>query len=336
MSIIVFPDKIMIGDFTLTEVGDGFLFDGKVELDELYETGSFRGRFSGYTSGGSSPTLSNVIDKFPFASNSNATDTIDLVEAKNSMAGMSSAIAGFVAGGTNPSPSIISKIDRFYFNSSVNSVNIGDLAAAKQGSTGHSSASHGYVAGGETPTPLNVIEKFSFDISTTVVTNVGTLGRTNRNGAGQSSYTNGYVSGGETGSPATGLSTIEKFSFASDGNSSDVGTLIVSRPRQVGQSSDTSGYTSGGFTSVYINTIERFPFSSDTNSTDVGDLTLARGGAAGQSSTDNGYTSGGIYNSPGGAVQTNVIDKFPFAANLNASSVGNLSLARFYCTGHQH
>jgi hypothetical protein len=40
----------------------------------------FQGSVSGYTSGGS-PT-SNVIDKFPFASDTNATDVGDLVQAR--------------------------------------------------------------------------------------------------------------------------------------------------------------------------------------------------------------------------------------------------------------
>ena len=41
-----------------------------------------------------------------------------------------------------------------------------------------------------------------------------------------------------------------------------------------------------------------------------------------------GYTSGGY----GGGVY-DVIDKFSFASNGNASDVGNLTVARSYCAG---
>lgn len=53
-------------------------------------TPGFQGTTSGYTSGGSNPsplTQYNTIDKFPFASDSNATDVGDLTLASSVRAG---------------------------------------------------------------------------------------------------------------------------------------------------------------------------------------------------------------------------------------------------------
>ena len=53
----------------------------------------------------------------------------------------------------------------------------------------------------------------------------------------------GYAAGGYISSPSN---VIEKFTFASDGDSSDVGNLSTARYDPAGQSSSTHGYTSGG------------------------------------------------------------------------------------------
>ena len=61
------------------------------------------------------------------------------------------------------------------------------------------------------------------------------------------------------------------------------------------------------------------------NATDVGDLTIARTGPDGQSSTTSGLylwrpDSGGRWLN-----MVNTIDKFPFAADGNATNVGDLT-----------
>ena len=91
----------------------------------------------------------------------------------------------------------------------------------------------------------------------------------------------GYTCGGYTGS-STDVDVIDKFSFSSDGNASDVGDLTASRYVPAGQSSTTHGYTSGGDTGSYSNIIDKFSFGSDGNATDVGDLTVSRSFTAGQ------------------------------------------------------
>mgnify|MGYP001598180459 CR=1 FL=1 len=133
----------------------------------------------------------------------------------------------------------------------------------------------------------------------------------------------GYTSGGSSNS-----NIIDKFSFATDGNATDVGDLTVGRYGPAGQSSSTHGYASGGSTSTYFNTIDKFSFTADGNATDVGDLTVARARTAGQSSSTHGYNSGG--NTP---TVVNTIDKFSFTTDGNATDVGDITVARKHVAG---
>jgi len=147
----------------------------------------------------------------------------------------------------------------------------------------------------------------------------------------------GYTSGGEARPSGDCIvATIDKFSFAADGNATSVGGLSQARSGNAGQSSAENGYTSGGIsalsptpTASVCDTIDKFPFSADTPATDVGDLTQARYYAAGQSSFDNGYTSGGWVLGP----VINTIDKFPFATDTNATDAGDLTVIRYIVMG---
>ena len=97
----------------------------------------------------------------------------------------------------------------------------------------------------------------------------------------------GYASGGSDPSVPGQINTVQKYSFTSDANATDVGDLTVTRTDVSGQSSSVSGYSSGG--EPLSNVIDKFPFASDANATDVGDLFLAVTSAAGQSSSASGY-----------------------------------------------
>ena len=140
----------------------------------------------------------------------------------------------------------------------------------------------------------------------------------------------GYASGGSP--PFSGQNVIEKYSFTSDANSSDVGNLTATKFGVAGQSSSDNGYVSAGFipslSPSTANVIEKFPFSSDDNGSDVGDLTKNRNRATGQSSQTDGYTSGGYGVPPGSPLLLNVIDKFPFSSDANASDVGDTTVGR--------
>jgi len=293
---------------------------------------SFQGTVSGYTSGGTdAPGYTNVIDKFPFSSDSNASDVGDLTAAQIG-AGQSSSTHGYFSGGQGTGT--YNKIEKFSFLADGNASDVGDLTGNfLDGFAGHSSSVSGYVSGGGGgPGLRNTIEKFPFSTDSNA-TDVGDLTQARQTTTGQSSPTNGYTSGGDTGSYSN---VIDKFPFATDANASDVGDLTQARRLLAGQNSSENGYTSGGRNpaiSTALNTIDKFPFATDSNATDVGDLTVSRFGPAGQSSSESGYNSGG-YSAPP-FISRNIIDKFPFSSDANATDVGDLTQARRSVAGQQ-
>ena len=140
----------------------------------------------------------NVIDKFPFASDGNATDVGDLTEPRTGVAASASTTHGYGACGDDGSTPVRARntIDKFAFASDGNATDIGDAYHARSFlSGGASSTSSGYAAGGR----------------------------------GSSSTL------GNNPSISVWLDTIDKFSFASDGNGTDVGNLTVGRREVTGQ-----------------------------------------------------------------------------------------------------
>ena len=94
---------------------------------------------------------------------------------------------------------------------------------------------------------------------------------------GASSSTHGYIVGGNH------TYSIGKYSFSTDGNSTNVGDLPANQHKYcAGTSSLTYGYRAAGG-NPYSNIIEYFPFASDSNGTDVGNLTVSRYYVSGQS-----------------------------------------------------
>lgn len=271
----------------------------------------FQGQFEGYVMGGrsndpsvappSSTTEVNVIDKFPFASESTVTDVGDLT------------------------------ITRYSISDGVNSTN------------------HGYGAGGSAPTSMNTIDKFAFG-STGNATDVGDLTYASAYARGHSTPSEGFVSVGRNFSP--NIDTIQKWPFATDANATDVGQLLINRILTIGScTSPTHGYVAGGgnnggptpspfspFGPAAPNdaqNIEKFPFAiSSGTSTEVGDLFLfgkrvLRDGTAFSSPAGEGVLiSGSFYGPPFGT--QSLVQKFPFASDVNATEVGSLQTDRQY------
>ena len=146
----------------------------------------------------------------------------------------------------------------------------------------------------------------------------------------------GYYAGGQ--GPSTLANHVEKYPFSSDANAADVGNLLSTSYNQVGGSSSSShGYMIGGYGKIDV--IQKFSFSVDGNSTDVGDLTQGRDAfSTGTSSTHAYSASGSLF--PPFSSYSNVIDKFPFASNANATDVGDTTIAGHYwadgCSSSTH
>jgi hypothetical protein len=143
-----------------------------------------QGTISGYTSGGFAPPGQqvNIIDKFPFASDANATDVGDLTIARRFAVGQSSTVSGYTSGGA---PSIVNTIDKFPFSADANATDVGDLTQIRQAPTGQSSTESGYSSAGYSPGGYsNTIDKFPFS-SDANATDVGDLTQARMYVAGQ-------------------------------------------------------------------------------------------------------------------------------------------------------
>lgn len=200
----------------------------------------------GYAAGGAAePGTTNVIDKFAFASDDNATDVGDLTEEKQTASSQSSQVSGYVSAGNMPSITpTTNEIEKYPFATDANAADVGDITANRCKLSGTNSESRGYVQGGNTSsstnTPiLNIIDKFPFSTDANS-TDVGDIISTRWDTTGVSSATHGYAVGGTTSSPGgtPGMTNIiEKYSFDTDGNSTDVGDLTEtnyqSSPAQV-------------------------------------------------------------------------------------------------------
>ena len=317
---------------------------------DYFPDAAFQGTTSGYNSGGQGappyPTsVLNVIDKFPFSSDANATDVGDLSAVRDGViAGQSSVDNGYTSGGKTqgagpPYGTALNTIDKFPFSSDGNASDIADLSVARSQGAGHSSIAvgKGYTSGGLTQPPpsSDVIDKFPFS-SDANATDVGNLTIHAFGHGGHSSTTDGYTAGGTTvGAPYGRSNVIDNFPFASNANATDVGDLLGNTLQCTSsQSSTTHGYVCGGQDfATFADVIQKFSFSSNGNATDVGDLTQGRSFAGGQTSTASGYASGG--QTPPSLVKTNVVDKFPFSSDANATDVGDITVARNFSAGQQ-
>ena len=117
-----------------------------------------------------------------------------------------------------------------------------------------------------------------------------------------------------------GTGNIDKWPYATDGNSTDVGQLSLGQIGEVGSSASGSyGFWHGG--SPAQNGITKTSWASDGNSVDTGaDLESARLQCGGQSSSTYGYASGG------GSPYVNIIQKYSFDISSGTTTdVGDLT-----------
>jgi len=306
------------------------------------------GTVSGYVSGGYCPGAGRLdtIQKFPFLSDTNATDVAELTAGVYGPSSASSPVSGYSAGGTTPTA--VTTIEKFPFSSDSNATDIAELSVHINRGGGNQSSADGYTTGGDAPTDpsfagagSNVIQKYPFQ-SDAPASDIGDMAACRFYHSSQSSTENGYSSGGR--GAGGDLESFEKFSFAS-GSSTDLSELGVPNgsPSPAlgcilgGQESETHGYISGGESpAAVVDIIQKFSFATEASTTDVGELTHAMNLTTGQSSTTNGHVSGGIAPSLATPFQFNRMLKFPFSSDTNSSSIGALFNGMFTGGGHQN
>jgi hypothetical protein len=187
-------------------------------------------------------TEKDAIQKISTASDGNATASSATLHTRTyHSSNACSDSHGYHAGGflaTTPGGNVgtalgSTVIQKFAFATDSDGTDVGDLLAQKlQSDAGGSSCSHGYSvgAGGAGIVEQDVIEKWSFATDANA-TDVGNMTSPRGYLAGQSSKTHGYVSGGGYFHPYGGtptVNTIDKYSFSTDGNSTDIGDLSLS------------------------------------------------------------------------------------------------------------
>lgn len=140
------------------------------------------------------------------------------------VASVTSDTKGYTIGGFSPPNSYSNQIYSFPFASLNSRTDHGDLTVAKSWCVGASSAEHGYAMAGWAGSAQNTIEKWTH-ASSANASDVGDLTQNSRgNGAPASSTTSGYMAG-YWDQNANVTSTIQKFSFSSDGNATGVASL---------------------------------------------------------------------------------------------------------------
>ena len=241
----------------------------------LYDLGGHNSATHGYTSGGQ-PTNSGIprvdyIQKFPFASNTNASDIANLFKRISLHAATMSTTYGYCAYGRQTSPGAYHKtIQKFSLTSDVNGTDVGNMVTSTAAAFAVTSATHGYAGGGHGGYPGNTynnqLENWSYASDGNSV-DVGNMTNPNRCMGGLSTTTDGYRTGGGD----TKVDIIDKINFASGGNMTDVGNLVGVWAWHSNSASTTHGYIAGGYAGgSESNMIQKFSFASGGNAVDTG------------------------------------------------------------------
>lgn len=303
-------------------------------------SGNLQATVAGYVAGGvaTGGTHLSSISQYSFTSDGNSTNSGTLATETARAAGQSSSTHGYSSGGNSPNiANYRANIVKFPLVTSATTSEAGNLTVGRSNTQGVSSSFYGYTGGGLTPTLTSVIDKFSFasDGNATVVGN-STSAKTYYTALSGTQY--GYICGGYSPVTDTHYNTIEKFSFSVDGNSTNVGTLAsAGLTYNSSNNSAENGYVTGGYTTgfgSYSSAIQKFSYASDGQAVVVANLQSVKiSQNQGTSSTTSGYVTGGRQ-PPNTYI--NVIEKYPFAADNNATDVGDLITAQIDGSAAQH
>lgn len=189
--------------------------------------------------------------------------------------------SGYMAGDTYSTPN--TSVSRVAFTSETTSIT--GYALASYTTPGYSTESFGYFADGTTHYKLHLMTGAISSVSAATAQTFG---------ARAWNHIAGY---------SNSNSTTNKYTFATNTQSSVASTMSVLRSNSTGVFDANYGYFCGGYTTVNISSIEKIAFSSDTYSTSAAALSVARYIGTGLSGPQNGIVAGG-YN--GTAYETKI------------------------------
>ena len=221
------PVTTLIWKWSFASDNDAVLYGGQLIAGGWGTTGTYS-ITHGYCWGrNNSGPHHNLIDKFNYASEDNATDVGDMTQPGSYISGQSTDTYGYCSGGGPGGHDNV--IDRVSVSTDGNATDVGDIIGNYGYVTGAQSKTHGYVSGGMPSTQgstINNIQKFQF-AATSNASDIADLLNAAMDMAGSSSETHGYCSGGRVNN-STPQNVIQKFSTTSDANSTDVGDLTIS------------------------------------------------------------------------------------------------------------
>ena len=302
--------------------------------DRWYEmatdTPALNGGTRGTFHGGETPTRVDTIDYITIPTQGNAIDFGDTVSGNlRSTSSCSSNTRSVICAGEDGSTPRVVHLQFITFASTGDSTDAADLTVGTRGSASLSNQTRGITANGSTPSYPGTVDFYAI-ASLGNALDFGDQVTARASSGVAASPTRGIFAGGYN--PGT-LSSIESLQIATTGDRVNFGDLSAARnAAALGIISNTvNGYFAGGQTPSQITDINRVAIASFGNGISFGDLTVARQEAGGVSDTTRGVAAGG-YPGPS-ANNTDTIDYFSLATGGEAADFGNLSQARFGCSG---
>jgi len=292
------------------------------------------GSTSGFIIGGrAGSTASDVVDRFPFASDGDAAVSLTTLNVARYQlhAGNDATSCVNVAGGDGTTSD---HSESFPFTAPSTSTNTAGLGnSRRRGISNHTvSGAKGYMSGGFTFPNAATSDARSFNIVTSggiSGTSIGSLTAGARiSGAGFQSGETAYLGGGYTTPPFSSLQSFEKFPFATETLTSiSPGTLTATFNDAAAIYDNSKGIIQTS------NQLDEIPFAAETASAlPTPGIPAPFIRSNGTSYPVAGYFSGG---QPGVSISTGARYRVPFASGVASSPGGGLSVTRGWAVG-QH
>ena len=270
-----------IQSFQIATLGNTVQF-GNLQSTKSGATANASDGVRGITFGGATPTDSNEIDYYTYASGGTAADFGNTTDARYSMGGVSSSTRGIAAGGWTPNNTNV--IEYVEIQTLGDARDFGDLTeGGNHGNPGMQSPTRGIFCGGygsfhpdtNSPYAYNRMQLITMASkgNTTDFGNLIVGGA--RGGAGGNSVRGVYAGGYYNGIN----SRIEFVTLASEGNASYFGELTIAR-RNCSEVADSStravfcgGIAADGTAPAATNYMDYITIASAGNAVDFGDVT---------------------------------------------------------------
>ena len=341
------------------KVGDGSTAYNSLQFIDGDDAASLgphmQGSSYGYSLGGNpypaSPSYTDKIERYSFASNGNGSDVGDLAIPGETRNVSNTTHAYSISFYNPPIPStnnsdVVKTAFSNHASSIIPALNSGSLYPPSnsyfQKHSAIQSTTDAFVDSGRQTPPATYfadIHKFPFSSENAWADTGANLANARWYANNTASTTHGYSHAGKwnpASSPNSPLysTDIQKYPFSiSSGTSSTVGTNGMSSwgMSSGGASSSTHGYIIGGWESDGASSdttvMHKYSFSSDGNSAFVGSITEPGGayGMGNSNSPTHGYSHGGGYVGSPSFGSRNTIENFPFSSDSNASDVGDLT-----------